>query len=188
MKNPQEFWKYVHDNNYRKYLGLYSPKRVLAYHKIEPKSLIGKRVMDFGVGDGSMANYLHDLKAEAVAVDIVKEALDKVECEQHLTNNLNDCLPVDVAICHLLFQHCENAEIRRILKGIQLNPNGYISFQVAELTKEGNYYWNDRKKRTVIFHDYTKICNLIEDAGRTLIESHRCLVKDPVWWLFFKIA
>jgi 2-polyprenyl-3-methyl-5-hydroxy-6-metoxy-1,4-benzoquinol methylase len=114
MENPKKFWKDVHVQNHRKYLGLTGPKRVLALHKIDPKSLSGKRVMDFGVGDGQMHRHLQTLGAEVVAIDVVEEAMEEIEGEKHLSDNLKDCEPVDVVICNLVFLHCEDSEIQRI--------------------------------------------------------------------------
>jgi len=188
MKNPREFWKNVHENNYRKYLGLYPPKRVLAYHKIDPKSLVRKRVMDLGVGDGSMCAYLQAIDAEPVAIDIVEEAICNIECEKYLSNDIKECPPVDVAIGHLLFQHCEDDEMSRILEDIQLKPGGYISFQIADLTEDGDYYIRDRKQRTVVFRTESQASDIIEYAGRSIIKFDRCVAKPPVDWIFYRVS
>lgn len=129
---PEYFWddKHLRQDNY--WLTKSTPSEVLATHCIEiPKN---KTVMDIGVGTGDMADFLFQYRNNVVCVDISPTALNRVKniALTYLTKDLAKAPAVDLAIAHLVFQHCSDETIIFILNNIKLISEGIISFQSCE--------------------------------------------------------
>jgi len=116
------------------------PEKVLEYHKLPPDVIKeGMVVLDIGLGYGNMARFIRDKGAIPYCIDVIPEAfhgvLDTAE-KMILTKDLKNTEPInaDFGLCHLVVQHCDDAELRELLTGILLHikEGGIISIQVAE--------------------------------------------------------
>ena len=129
---PEYFWddKHLRQDSY--WLTKSTPSSVLEIHQLEiPQN---KVVMDLGVGIGEMAGLLYLNRNNVVCVDISPVALNRVKhiASTYLTGNLAFAPAVDLAIIHLVFQHCSDDMVKFILNNIKLLPYGMISFQTCE--------------------------------------------------------
>ena len=104
-------------------------------HRI-PADISYTSALDIGVGFGHLIRYFHNQGKTVYGCDISPIALNSVRsltAGTYLTNELANAPPVDLAICHLVFQHCIDTEIHRIIRDVNLTPTGTFSFQFAFL-------------------------------------------------------
>jgi 2-polyprenyl-3-methyl-5-hydroxy-6-metoxy-1,4-benzoquinol methylase len=188
MKNPNQFWDQVHSKSQHRYLAFSGPQTVLEFHKIHEKDLDGKRVMDIGVGSGAMSKHMSSCKAQVVSVDISPVGLAAIPFEKYLSKDIAKCAPVDIAVCHLVFQHCEDDEVKRILKEIKLKPGGFISFQAAELLGPCPEWAEDTKNEILVFRGEAQLRQLIAEAGRSVLSFRQTDQYHPIRWFFFRVA
>jgi SAM-dependent methyltransferase len=96
----------------------------------------GRRILEIGVGKGTCTESFSELASELYCCDISKTGLDKVKKwakQVFETTDVNEIPPVDLAISHLVFVHCTDDEILRIINGVNLAPGGKFMFQVSGL-------------------------------------------------------
>jgi SAM-dependent methyltransferase len=108
---------------------------ILNMHNI-PMDMSFHSALDIGVGFGYLTRFFHQQKKTVYACDISPIALNNIRsftAGTFVTNELAKVPPVDLAICHLVFQHCNDAEIHRIIQDVNLTPTGIFSFQFAFL-------------------------------------------------------
>lgn len=193
MNNPHGFWETVHISDDRYWLTGSSPSEVLQLHgvEVEPKQV----VVDLGVGTGGMTQYLTDRGCVVVAVDISLRALEKVfgkAVEVYLSEDLEDLRGefADWVICHLVLQHCEPAEVERLLCESRrlLRPTGRASFQWASVENNNAQISRDdqtrMEARQLVFHTPEFMEAALGKAGFKHI-THRS--KDCYgafqWWI-----
>lgn len=125
------FWEKNHSNCDKYWLTGSTLSRVMNYHALS--NITNLKVLEIGIGVGTMTEQLHLANNEVFACDISTEALKKVEtfAKVYTTEQLELIEPVDLAICHLVFQHCDDNEIERIIKSVNLKEKGIFSFQFA---------------------------------------------------------
>lgn len=108
------------------------------------------RILDVGVGTGVMAKYLTDLGHEVIGIDICGEAAECMPGSEFC--HVDSLVPkdvgllegilrlgefrsyeADIAICHLVAQHCTNEELAHLLKQLRphIRPGGVFAIQYA---------------------------------------------------------
>jgi SAM-dependent methyltransferase len=162
-----DWWNHEHCERPLKWLGDTAPDVVFRTHGLSERDLAGLSVLDIGVGTGRMSDRLRGLGCEVTSVDIAPEALARSSAQKKLlTWNLREAKPVDVAIIHLVFQHCEDDEVLRLLRESPLAFDGYISAQ-----------WGIRvgaaedQERKLILRSEAEAVSLIAESGMRAIMS-----------------
>lgn len=141
--------------------------------KLTFDDLRDKKVLEIGIGTGSTIEPLSTLTNDLYACDISSVGLNKIK--QHvkqtfLTSELAKCPAVDIAISHLVFVHCDDDEVLRILNDLTLTEKGlaYVQFSVTE--KEPNY----KVKKDLIddgshhFRTLDEIKQLVEQSNKQI--------------------
>jgi 2-polyprenyl-3-methyl-5-hydroxy-6-metoxy-1,4-benzoquinol methylase len=114
------FWEEKHKNNDVYWIsGTNCAHYILDLHKI-PRNISGLQILDIGIGNGNLSRFLYNNGNIINCCDISKNALDNVKhfAKTYLTNELEKIEPVDIAICNLVFQHCNDNEVQRILNDV----------------------------------------------------------------------
>lgn len=114
---------------------------------------------------------------QVAGVDISPIALERVKDyvdESWLVKDLNKCSEVDLAISHLVFQHCDDEMVLHILKNVPLKKGGMFSFQFAELIdckgfKEDKRLVNYFDNNVFHFRSVERMRQLINKSGLKLI-------------------
>jgi len=173
-----EFWDNQHKKNDSYWLTGSTVEYILNLHRL--KNVTNMKVLDLGIGLGYFTRSLYLMKNEVFACDISKDALNRVNdfAKTYLTNELKNIEPVDLAICNLVFQHCNDTEITRIINEVNLKECGIFSFQFAfirdgevpnaKLTgfiKEGTHY----------FRPLSKVIEIINNSNKKIVN-----ISDPI--------
>jgi cyclopropane fatty-acyl-phospholipid synthase-like methyltransferase len=169
------FWEKNHVESNEYWLSsTNSAEYILDIHGID-KNISGKTILDIGIGVGNLCRYLHSKRNKMNACDISHSALDKVKsfANTYHTSELNRVEPVDLAISNLVFQHCNDAEIARIIKDINLKDDGIFSFQFAFLREDE--IPNDNVKRLISngthhFRDINTIIKIVNTANKKIVD------------------
>jgi hypothetical protein len=117
-------------------------------------------------------------------VDISSKALEKVQPYAEgtwTTAEINLVPAVDIALCHLVLVHCNDAECVRILQSINLTEHGRIFCQFSCLkSSDAIEQANPKVKKMLLddgphfFRNEIEIQNIISQAGlRTVSEFDR---------------
>jgi len=189
------FWEDKHQTKDTYWLTGTPPSDILSTHRI-PTDLPYTSVLDIGVGFGHQARYFYEQGKTVYACDISPTALDCVRnfaAETYLTHELANAPPVDLAICHLVFQHCNDAEIHRIIRDVKLTSSGFFSFQFAFL-RDGEPLKPKVKELIQLgmhhFRSLDTIKQMVNDSNKEIID-----ISPPVHyngeenfsWLFVKV-
>ena len=132
----KSFWEMHHNAKDHYWLTGSTLSEIMRFHELAENNLKNKKILEVGVGEGNLIRELKEFSDEIICCDISESALVKVEpyaYKTYLSPNLSQIEPVDFALCHLVFQHCTNAEIERIIKEVNLKEDGVFSFQFAYL-------------------------------------------------------
>jgi SAM-dependent methyltransferase len=132
----RDFWNEKHRISSTYWLTKTVPDHVFIWHRLSLPT--GKRVMDIGIGNGALVQRLRKAGNDVVACDISPVALQRVaQIAQTVdVDDLRTIAPVDLAICHLVFQHCTALEMCQIIRDVRLTPGGLFSFQFAYLASK----------------------------------------------------
>jgi SAM-dependent methyltransferase len=191
----ENFWDTQHKEKNKWWLsGCYSGKDILKIHNIN-KNISNLKVLDLGVGMGNLTRYLNELGNEVYSCDISNVALDNIKdvAKTYHTSELKNIEAVDIAISNLVFQHCDDNEVRRIIKEIKLKDNGYFSFQFAFLRENENpteILKENIKNKTHYFRSLDKILEFIDEANKTVISINGPIHhygKENFSWYIVKI-
>ena len=128
------FWNDKHQTQNRHWLTGTSMGMLYKFYDIGPDQLKSRRILEIGVGVGAITKDLRQLADKLYCADISAVALKNAS--QHadgtfLTQDISQVPAVDVAICHLVLVHCDDAEVQRILSNINLVPSGKIYCQFS---------------------------------------------------------
>ena len=131
--NRQDFWEDNHNKNDNYWLTGSLAEEIFNTHEL--KDVVNKKVLEIGIGLGYFTKELFLLNNQVYACDISQNALNRVRdfSKTYLTQELKIVEPVDLAICHLVFQHCDDTEIERIINDVNLTQDGVFTFQFAYL-------------------------------------------------------
>lgn len=169
---------------------------ILNFHKIDKKELFNQTVLEIGVGLGTFSSEVVKHSEKIICCDISQNALnnlnEKVK-KKYLTENLKDIEPVDLAICHLVFQHCTNDEVQRIINDVQLKDTGVFSFQFAfirENEKPNNLVSKYINNGSHHFRSFDKIQEMIYNSNKEIIwvsDKYDFYTPENFSWLIVKI-
>ena len=193
MKNPKEFWEEHHGKKTRLWLTGSTLARLCSVHKIDkPKD---KVVLEIGVGLGHATRELTK-DNRVIAVDISQNALDNLRdsgvINRFLTQNMTQ-IPdssVDFAICHLVFQHCEDDAIQFILKHTicALKPGGVFILQSGDSKAPVGANVARTQNRTLIWHTPEEIKGMIAEAGGEVLSEEFSQMTSDIYWQLLKIT
>ncbi len=194
MKNPNEFW----DTAHAKQNGYWLTGSELAFlcelHEIDPPK--NKVVLEVGVGLGCATRELAR-DNRVIAVDISQAALDNLRdsrvVSRFLTENMGR-IPdntVDFALCHLVFQHCEDDAVKFILEETirTLRPDGLFILQSGDSQSPKGQNIGRTQRRELIWRHPDRVRQLITEAGGRVVSERisQRKAKDIIWQLL-KIA
>jgi hypothetical protein len=135
--DKEAFWNNKHSKNDKYWLSGSPPNRVINQHNVEPEFEACTSFLDIGVGMGSMIRYVKSKQKKVYACDISQVALDRIGgIADGVSIDLTTLPPVDLAVCHLVLQHCDDETFTKIINGVRLNPGGVLTFQFACLRPE----------------------------------------------------
>ena len=174
----ENFWEHKHaskdgywisDTNHAKY--------VLDIQKVDTE-ISGKQILDIGIGLGHVAKHFNERGNNVICADISQTALDNVKsfAATYHTSDLNKIEPVDLAMCNLVFQHCEDSEVQRIIQDVNLKDGGIFSFQFAFLREPPN----EQVKGLIangkhFFRSLDTIKGMIDNSNKKLLRLY-----DPI--------
>jgi len=185
-------WENHHSNNDQYWLTGSSVSSIEKYHRISLKSYSHKKIMEIGVGQGHFTNQLKNYTNEIFAVDISKFAIDKVSnfAKSYLTQELKNIEPVDFVICHLVFQHCTNEEVIRIINDVNLTKNGVFSFQYAYLRNPRNHFSDPNivLNSTHFFRSQEYMREIINNSNKKIIEAPFSIQFQDFNWEIIKVV
>jgi len=193
----ESFWDEKHKISCEWWLSkCYTGDMILEMHGLKNFELAGKTVLDIGIGAGYLSNYLNECKSNVISCDISKEALKNVEsfAKTFHTSELKNIPPVDLAISNLVFQHCNDDEVARIIKEVNLKKNGIFSFQFAYLRP--NEPPNELTQKLIDggthhFRTLKQIIDMVNRGNKKLVEisdSKHFYSPENFSWKFVKIG
>jgi len=150
--SKEGLWDSYHKSNNHYYLTGSSLMSILNLHKINIP--VGLTIMEIGVGSGKCTKELHEMGNKIIGIDICNSALNKVKkfATVFLTKEMVKIKrnSVDIAICNLVFQHCDNDMAKFILKNSfnSIKIGGFLSCQFANIYN--NSEWESYRKSSQI--------------------------------------
>jgi SAM-dependent methyltransferase len=132
----KSFWEDKHNRTDTNWLTGSDINRLLGFYNLSPDDLKGKTVMEIGVGTGNSIKEITKLAEKTYGVDISETALEKIKDVvdgTYQTSKLKDAPECDIIICHLVFLHCSDQEVARIINDTPLAENGKFYFQASGL-------------------------------------------------------
>ena len=190
------FWEDKHTNSDSYWLTGSSLKEIMSMHQISENDLLNTKVLEIGVGTGTLSKSIFKYTNDLICCDISEKALENVNekvSKKYLTTDLSKIEPVSLGICHLVFQHCTDKEIERIINDINLVDNGIFSFQFAFLR-------NNEKPNEVVqnlinlgshhFRSIETIQKMVDNAGKEIVwvsKPYHYYEPENFSWLIVKI-
>jgi len=176
------FWEDKHSADDSWWLTGTTTGSLLSYHNISNTDTHGKTVLEIGVGLGTATPDLKNISNKLFCCDISETALARVKefsDKQFLTTDLKFADPVDIAISHLVFQHCTDTEIKRIINDVNLTDNGFFSFQFASL--KNNVVTNSIQHMidsgSHFFRDLETVKKIVNQTNKEIYD-----ISEPKWW------
>lgn len=176
----ETFWENAHQNNQSWWISSgITGEEIIKCHNID-LDICDKLILDLGIGAGNLTRFLSS-KNKVISVDISNVALDNVKevaYKTYHTSELKNIEPVDLAICNLVFQHCDDNEVERFIRDINLKDGGIFSFQFAFL-RDGeeptDFVKENIEKRTHFFRSLSTISDFVNNAGKKVVN-----VSEPI--------
>ena len=165
----RDFWDRQHQDGSKSWLTFTPPNRVFEQHSLPPPT--GKLILDIGVGDGEFSRWCAELGNSVIACDISPVALSKLVgiARTVLVEDIATTPPVDLAICHLVFQHCDDKAMSHILHNVQLAKDGLFSMQTAHLDGEPSPSIQKMMgDGLLVFRSLDRAKQLVKDAGLSI--------------------
>jgi SAM-dependent methyltransferase len=189
MTDPvdKSFWETKHNSNEIWWISGTGFNTMMTQHKLAHDDFKNKKILEIGVGTGSMSAVLPKYSSEIYCCDISQSALDNVKqyaTQVFLTENLKEIPPVDLAFSHLVFQHCTDEEILRIINSVNLTQDGMFSFEFISLVdnviidKVQTFIDN----KTHFFRSLQELTLLLENSNKKIVK-----IDEPVFhqkWQF----
>jgi len=142
-------------------------------HKLQiPENKI---ILEIGIGLGVMTKELCSTNNQVIACDISQDAFIKVKPfvkSTYETINLKYIEPVDLAICHLVFQHNDDTEIERIINDVNLKEGGVFSVQFAYIRENdipNNKLKEFMERKTHYFRDISTMKQIVEKTNKKIL-------------------
>lgn len=129
----QTFWDSKHTAADKYWLTGSDPEHVIKQHCVRSEFNQATSFLDIGVGLGGMSRYAKLNNKYTISCDVSQVALANLKniADETHTDISFASRPVDLAVCHLVFQHCDNDTVSSIINKVKLNPNGILSIQFA---------------------------------------------------------
>lgn len=181
MSDIKEFWEKQHRNDKQLWLTGTSLHDILRFYSLSNQDLENKKFLEIGIGLATVTRSLSKAVSELYCADISAQALERAKPHAKgvwLSPEIDQIPAVDMALCHLVLVHCDDAECERILRSINLAPGGKIYCQFSCLThpKALDDASPDVKKDLVdsgmhFFRSEDEIENIIDRAGLQIVDS-----------------
>ncbi len=188
------FWNTKHTNNESWWISSgISGEEILNTHKLNIHDLKNLDILDIGIGAGNLTKHLNANKCNVYSCDISKKALEKVKnfSKTYSTENLKNIPPVDIAICNLVFQHCDDSEVERIINDVNLKECGFFTFQFAYLRRDeepSEYVKSNIKNKTHYFRSKQSVIEIISRSNKKLLQVlddvHYYEIENFSWAIF----
>lgn len=172
----KEFWEDNHKNNNRYWLTDSDPDYIYRLHGLTHDIVSpGQSILEIGVGTGRSIGRLAQ-NNKVFAVDIAESALEKVKdyatTIQIHTGEWPENI-IDIALCHLVFQHCDDNDFRWLIRNTikSLTDEGYFTFQSAD-AEYGNLNENYRRyvaEGHMYFRSKKRVKEVVEEVGGKVI-------------------
>lgn len=169
----ESFWEINHKNNNDWWISSdITGINILNYHDIDI-NISNLKILDIGVGAGNLTIYLSKNNT-MISCDISNSALNNIKdyAKTYHTSELKNIEPVDLAICNLVFQHCNDNEITRIINDVNLTDTGIFSFQFAFLRENEeptNYVKKNIENSTHFFRSLPTMIDIINKSNKCLV-------------------
>lgn len=180
MNNIQEFWNHQHQNRSQQWLTGTRLEQIMKFYSLTTRDLTNKKFLEIGVGLATVSKPLSTIVSKLYCADISLEALKRVQSYATgtwPTSEINLIPPVDIALCHLVLVHCDDAECVRILQSINLADHGRIFCQFSCLTSDDAIEQSDPKVKKMLLEDgphffrtEDTIQNIINQAGLQIVK------------------
>jgi predicted TPR repeat methyltransferase len=159
-----DFWRIQHQAQDKFWLTGTSLDLLLSFYDL-PRP-IDQDVTEIGVGLGYCTRALANQPNRVTAIDIVEEALTPLRpiARTLLTSELQKAPLADLAICHLVFQHCDTDTVDRLL-AVPLKINGIFAFQTAYLLDSNATGWDPLR---VVWHSRDEVITLAKKNGLSI--------------------
>jgi predicted TPR repeat methyltransferase len=131
----KDFWEAEHNANSGWITGT-GFESLLKQFGLTADNIKDKKVLEVGTGRGFCSQEFSKHSSELYCCDISESALEKVKTfakQTYQTVDITQTPSVDLAIAHLVFVHCTNDEMLRLINGVNLSENGQFMFQVSGL-------------------------------------------------------
>lgn len=178
-ESKKEQWDAYYES--KSYVTNSSVKSIFKFHELDIPEY--KLILDIGVGQGDFIKTLSQYNA-LIGVDVSENALKIVEpyCKKtYLSKNLNQIEKVDLAICHLVFQHNHEYEVLRIINDVNLKDDGVFSFQFAALNLDkptlSRKVINNINKSMYYFYSSEKMKSIIDNTNKKILK-----IIGPIWF------
>ena len=171
MAIGKDFWETEHRGNTGWLTGT-SFESLLQQFALALSNIQGKKVLEIGVGRGHCTESFKEFAGELYCCDISEGALDKVRSmakEVYQTADISQAPTVDLAISHLVFVHCTDNEMLRIINDINLTEGGRFMFQVSGLKDS---ILTDQAKTTLV-DDGSHFFRSIEETKDIINRSNK---------------
>jgi SAM-dependent methyltransferase len=135
MAIGKDFWEQHHRDDSGWLTGTGFENLLTAFGLVE-HDIAGKQVLEIGVGKATCSTGLARLASDLYCCDISETALSKVKDlarQTYLSPDIIHIPPVDLAVSHLVFVHCSDDEMLRIINGVNLAEGGRFIFQISGL-------------------------------------------------------
>lgn len=176
----KEFWEQKH-NEHSPWLTGTDFHSLLRQFNLTQDNFKNKKVLEIGTGHGICSRAISSIAGELYCCDISKSALTKVKDfaqQTFLTTDIAQIPAVDLAICHLVFVHCTDQEMLRIINEVTLAQGGRFMFHCSGL--KNNVLTDMAKTRLV--DDGSHFFRSIDATKDIIAQSNKKLVtvSDPV--------
>lgn len=178
----KSFWEEKHSSDDNWWLTGTSFGNLLNFYSLSEQDLLKKKVLEIGVGLGTCTQGFFNLIKDLYCCDISESALNRVKnisSLQFFTKDLKLVPSVDFAFCHLVFQHCTDDEVKRIINDVNLLENGIFSFQFAAI-KDGIVTSSIQElinQGALFFRSLEKIKEIVDQTNKEII-----FISKPKWW------
>ena len=134
MPDFQNFWEDQHQRGGNQWLTGTTLEPIMKWYSLTAEDLKNKKFLEIGVGLATATEPLSRVVGTMYCADISERALAKAKPYAAGTWNTQEIhlIPeVDMALCHLVLVHCDDAECVRILRSINLTTGGKIYCQFS---------------------------------------------------------
>lgn len=175
MAIGKDFWEGHHKRNTGWLTGT-SFTDLLKRFSLTLNDIQNKKVLEIGVGRGHCTESFSNFASELYCCDISETGLEKVKKwakQVYQTSDINSIPPVDLAVSHLVFVHCTDDEILRIINGVNLAEGGRFIFQCSGLK---NGILTDKAKE-ILVNDGSHFFRSPKEVEDIVSRSNKKIVK-----------